>query len=52
MSKSEKIGVGVLLCLFALLGLALYATFKPAGPASHSYEDNVIVRQRTINLNK
>jgi len=52
MTRGEKIGVAVLVGLFVLLGLALYATFKPAGKGSHSYEDNVIVRQRTINLNK
>jgi len=52
MTRGEKIGVGVVVFLFALLGVALYVTFKPAGSAGRGYDDNVIVRQRTINLNK
>ena len=52
MTKKDKIGVVVLIGLFIILGIVLVWTFEPVGSARRGFDDNVIVKQRTINLNK
>lgn len=52
MTRRDKIGIGVIIALMALLGVVLVWTFRPMGTANRSFEDSVIVQQRIINLQK
>ena len=51
MTQREKVGVVVLIGLFAALGLALYLTVKRPSNKNGSFENNVIIDQRVRNLN-
>jgi len=52
MTQREKIGVGVIITLFVILGLVLWITMEPPASSSGSFENNVIIDQRVRNLNK
>ena len=52
MTQKEKKGIGVLIGLFLVLGLALYLSVKRPANSSGSFENNVIIDQRVRNLNK
>ncbi len=50
MVRKEKIGAVVVICIFGLLGIALYLTIeRPTGP-SRGIENNVIIEQRMKNI--
>lgn len=49
MTKSEKIGLGALVALFALLVVLVVQSCR--GP-SHPAKDSVIIQQRMINIQK
>lgn len=50
MKKKDRIGLYVLLGLFAMFGLLLYFTVERPTGATRSIENNVIVEQRIKNL--
>ncbi len=52
MSRSDKIGLGVLVALMLLFAAILVWTIKPHEGATRSFQDNVFVEQRMINLQK
>ena len=52
MTTRDKIGVCVIIGLMALLCVVLVWTFQPVGSGNRGYDDNVIVRQRVINVQK
>lgn len=52
MTQKEKVGIGVIIALFVILGIALWITIKPPASSSGSFENNVIIDQRVRNLNK
>jgi hypothetical protein len=52
MTSRDKLGVGIIIGLLALLGVVLVWTFRPVGTANRGYEDNVVVQQRVINTQK
>ena len=51
MTQKEKIGVVVLILLFAAFFVALAITVKPMGPG-HDPQNSPIVQQRLRNLEK
>ena len=52
MSRSDKIGLGVLITLMVLFAVILVWTIKPHDGATRTFQDNVFVEQRMINLQK
>ena len=52
MSTGDKIGIAVLVALFALLAVLLYWTTQPPAGTVRKPEDSVIIRQRIINIEK
>ena len=52
MSRSDKIGLGVLITLMVLFAVILVWTIKPPDGATRTFQDNVFVEQRMINLQK
>jgi hypothetical protein len=52
MTSRDKLGVGILVGLFALLGTLLVWTFSTPGGASNSIEESALVKQRMINIQK
>jgi hypothetical protein len=52
MTSKDKVGVGILVGLFALLGTLLVWTFATPGSASNSIGESVLVKQRMINIQK
>ena len=52
MTKKDKTGISVLICLFIILGVVLVWAFKPVGSAQRGFSNNEFVKQRVINLNK
>ena len=52
MTKRDKVGILVLAALFMAFGLLLFLTVRPQSGARRSYDDNIFVRQRMINLQK
>ncbi len=51
MTTRDKIGLAILIGLFAAFCIILALTIEPRG-GSHAPEDSIFVRQRMINLNK
>jgi hypothetical protein len=51
MTTRDKIGLGILIGLFAILSVILALTTKPWG-GSHKPEDSIFIQQRMINLKK
>jgi hypothetical protein len=52
MSTKDKIGIAVLVALFALLAVLLYWTIQPPSGPVRRPEESVIIRQRIINIEK
>ncbi|MCF6286620.1 MAG: hypothetical protein L3K26_15710 [Candidatus Hydrogenedentes bacterium] len=52
MTQKEKVGVAVIVALFAGLALTLYLTIDRPTNKGGSFENNVIIDQRVRNLNK
>jgi len=52
MTQQEKVGVGILIGLFAVLALTLYFTIQRPTGGTGSLENNVIIDQRVRNLNQ
>ena len=52
MKRREKIGLAVIIGLFAILILVVAWGFRPDSKTTHSPEDSIFVRQRIINLQK
>lgn len=52
MKRQEKMGAIVLVGLLSILAIVLFfSTTRPSGPG-RGFDNNVIVQQRVINLNK
>lgn len=50
MTRREKIGAGILVCLMSFFALLLVFTIKrPTGP-TRGFSDNVLIQQRIKNL--
>ena len=52
MTRSDKVGITVLVALFLLLMAALAWTLKGAGRGSHDIKDSPIIKQRITNVQK
>ncbi len=52
MTQKEKAGIGILIGLFLVLGLALYLSVERPTNKAGSFENNAIIDQRVRNLNK
>ncbi len=52
MTKRDKVGLFILLVLFAVLIGLLVVLAKPQRKTGYGPEDNVLIRQRMINLEK
>lgn len=50
MTSKEKTGLVVVIVLFAMFGVLLVLTMRPAGNATGGAEDSVLVQQRIRNL--
>jgi hypothetical protein len=52
MTRREKIGLVVIIGLFAVLILVVAWGFSPGSQTTHAPEDSIFIRQRVINLQK
>jgi hypothetical protein len=52
MTRRDKIGIGVIIGLFALLGFLLVLTFKAPEGNARGPQDSIWVKQRVLNLKK
>lgn len=52
MSTGEKVGLGVLVGLFVLFGVILWATVERPAHTVSDPSESVIIQQRIINLEK
>ena len=52
MTRREKIGLAVIIGLFAALILVVAWGFSPGSKTTHAPEDSIFMRQRIINLQK
>lgn len=50
MTQKEKIGIGVLVGLFVVLGILLLLTLRPIGNRNGSAEDSYFVQKRVQTL--
>lgn len=51
MTQRDKIGIVVIICLFAVFGVILFVTIKRPASSTGTFENNVIIEQRIKNVN-
>jgi len=52
MVHQEKIGLAIVIALFAVLMVLIGWVFRPEPKKSHAPEDSIFIQQRMINLQK